>query len=88
MIIWDWIVIFLAYNFIMAIGLLIVSHTVHTGGALEHAPGWSFVNPWVIYHYNHVNWFGAFMVALWYTLLCPIGAVAYWFYRCCTVGRE
>jgi hypothetical protein len=42
----------------------------------------------VVYHYNHVNWFGAFMVALWYSLLCPIGAVAYWFYRCCTVGRE
>ena len=61
-------------------------------GALGQAEGWEFVNPSHIYKHNHVNWFGAFVVALWYSLLCPIGALCYWIYKIiytlCTVGRK
>ena len=61
-------------------------------GALGQAEGWEFVNPLHIYKHNRVNWFGAFMVALWYSLLCPVGALCYWIYKIiymlCTTGRK
>lgn len=54
----------------------------------SYADGWELVNPYWVYHYNKsVNWFGAIMLALGYAILCPIGALCYWFYKLCTVGR-
>lgn len=53
------------------------------------ADGWELCNPyWVYKYYESVNWFGAVMLSLIYTALCPIGAVCYWFYKLCTVGRR
>lgn len=59
---------------------------LHEPGALGQAKGWEFVNPLHVYKHNHVNWFGAIVVALWYNLLCPVAALCYWFYKLCTVG--
>lgn len=57
---------------------------------------WAFVNPFVVYRFNKVvNWFGAIMIALALSAVCPIGAVFYWVYKLgwlfcklCTVGRK
>lgn len=57
-------------------------------GAFGIADGFEFVNPVFIYKYNNVNWFGAIIVSLVYSLICPIGTVCYWFYKLCTVGRK
>ena len=50
--------------------------------------GWELCNPYWAYQYHHVNWFGAIILSLLYTAFCPIGAVGYWFYKLCTVGRR
>ena len=50
--------------------------------------GIEFVNPVWWYKNYRVNYFGAAMAALGCTLLCPIAAIAYWFYKLCTVGRN
>ena len=53
------------------------------------ADGWELCNPYWVYQYNKdVNWFGAFFLALLYSLACPLGAICYWFYKLCTVGRN
>ena len=51
--------------------------------------GWELCNPyWVYKYYQGVNWFGAIMLSLLYTVLCPVGAICYWMYKLCTVGRK
>ena len=57
-------------------------------GALSRAEGFEFVNPCFIYEHNYVNWFGAIVVCVVYSLLIPIGTICYWFYKLCTVGRK
>ena len=53
------------------------------------ADGWELCNPYYLYKYHEsVNWFGAIMLSLLYTALCPVGALCYWFYKLCTVGRR
>ena len=53
-----------------------------------YADGWVLANPCCVYRYNrYVNWFGATVLALGYTALCPIGALCYWFYKLCVIGR-
>lgn len=55
-------------------------------GAVESM---AVVNPIVVHKYNkRVNWFGAIVLALVFTALCPLGAAGYWFYKLCTVGRK
>jgi hypothetical protein len=54
---------------------------------------WEFVNPYYVYCYNtSVNWFGATLIALCLSALCPIGAILYWIYKIiytlCTIGRR
>lgn len=75
------------WNFFGAVAL-IFAHCLSSGGVMYMTDGWEFVNPIYIYRYNRVNWFGAIMVALVYNLVCPVGAIIYWFYKLCTVGRE
>ena len=53
-----------------------------------HADGFEYLNPCWIYQYYQVNWFGCILLFLWYSLLCPLGLVIYWFYKLCTVGRK
>ena len=51
--------------------------------------GWELCNPYWAHHYHtSVNWFGAVIISLLYTAFCPIGAICYWFYKLCTVGRK
>ena len=58
-------------------------------GFYQFANGWELCNPYWAYRYHKkVNWFGAIMLSLFYTALCPIGALCYWFYKLCTVGRR
>ncbi len=48
-----------------------------------------FCNPRVVYKYNkHVNWFGALVLSLLYSVLSPLGTIIYWFCELCTVGRK
>lgn len=48
-----------------------------------------FCNPCVVYKYNkRVNWFGALVLSLLYSVLSPLGTTIYWFYKLCTVGRK
>ena len=68
--------------------ILAVAHSVECKGAIGMADGWEFVNPIHVHKYNHVNWFGALVVAAIYNALCLIGAVIYWFYKLCTIGRD
>ena len=85
----DWeflIVIVVLWNYIGLVILLLNKNRPE--GAISMADGWEFVNPIHIHKYNHVNWFGALVVAIIYNALCPIGAVIYWFYKLCTVGRD
>ena len=58
--------------------------------SIEDTDGWALCNPYWVYKKYHqgVNWFGAIVLSLLYTALCPIGAVCYWFYKLCTVGRR
>lgn len=74
------------------LGLIILSACQdaqqNESGALGQSRGWEFVNPLYIYKHNHVNWFGAIVVALLYNLLCPAAALLYWFYKLCVVGRR
>ena len=52
------------------------------------ADGLEFLNP-VWYHRNiRVNWFGAVIITLILSLICPIASVGYWFYKLCTFGRN
>lgn len=52
------------------------------------ASGWELCNPYWYHRYYQVNWFGAIMGSLVYTLCCPACAVIYWFYKICTFGRS
>ena len=55
----------------------------------KYTDGWELCNPYWAYQYHKgVNWFGATMLSLLFTALCPIGAVCYWFYKLCTIGRR
>ena len=55
---------------------------------IEYSFGIEFVNPLVIYKETRVNWFGAFFLAAFYGMMCPICTAGYWFYKLCTVGRK
>lgn len=51
--------------------------------------GCEFVNPYWIYRYcKNVNWFGAIILALLFSVLLPVPAIGYWFYKLCTIGRR
>lgn len=57
-------------------------------GMVGKSDGLEFINPLFVYKHNKVNWFGALVIALFYSILCPIGTFCYWFYKICTVGRK
>ena len=65
-----------------------VGASCYDNGALSRADGFEFVNPCFIYKHNNVNWFGAIMVCIVYSLLMPGCTICYWFYKLCTVGRK
>lgn len=38
--------------------------------------------------FTSLNWFGTILLWLFFTAMCPIAAVVYWFCKLCTVGRK
>ena len=83
------------YKIVLLICLYIIFQVVicavivcNTGGPLGQTEGVEFVNPVWWYRNYPVNPFGAIMGALGFTILCPIFALGYWFYKLCTVGRR
>lgn len=46
------------------------------------------LNPVYVYKHRKVNWFGAICICIFISLFCPIGAIGFWFYKLCTVGRK
>jgi hypothetical protein len=64
------------------------------GFAVWAIADWNFLelnimNPYRVYQSNStVNWFGATMISLLCAILFPIGALCYWFYFLCVVGRK
>ena len=68
--------------------IVAVCHMMDFGGVFSMTEGFEYVNPIYIYKYNHVNWFGALVIALFYSTLCPVGTFCYWFYKLCTFGRK
>ena len=46
------------------------------------------LNPAYVYKHWKVNWFGAICICIFGSLLCPMGAIGFWFYKLCTVGRK
>lgn len=78
---------FLIWNVVGFI-ILGVSSTCAERGPFYMADGLEFMNPMFVYKYAHVNRFGAIVLSLFYSVLFPMGAVGYWFYKLCTVGRK
>ena len=80
--IWQWIIVFIVWNLI---GLFVCIFWLMN----KYADGWELCNPYYSHRYHkNVNWFGAIILSLVFMALCPIGAVCYWFYKFCTVGRR
>lgn len=82
MAIWEWVATFVIWNACGVVFCAIWALNKYTDGFELCNPRYSYV-----YH-KSVNWFGAIMLSLLYTALCPIGALCYWFYKLCTVGRR
>jgi hypothetical protein len=86
MLLWQiiWIIIvFQVAGLVCIVGLMSLA-----GKPLSGVEGFEFVNPLWWYRNYSVNPFGAAMAAFGFTILCPIGAVSYWFYKLCTVGGK
>jgi len=82
------IIFVIAWQFFGALLLVCIS-CLSKEGFMREFTGWEFVNPYWCYKFNkHVNVFGALMLALMFTAICPAGAVCYWFYKLCTFGRR
>ena len=77
----EWIVVFIVWHML---GLAVCI----PWGYYECTDVWALCNPYYSYRYYSVNWFGAIMLSLLYTAFCPVGALCYWFYKLCTVGRK
>ena len=61
-----------------------------------NSKGFEFVNPVHIYENSNLNVFGAIIVSILTSLICPIGTILYWLYKLfmisiyklCIVGRK
>ena len=82
-----WLFIFLGWN---AAGFLLLGLVAlcNQEGMLWNAEFVDFVNPCFVYKEKKVNWFGAIMISLSISLLCPMMLIVYWFYKLYTVGRR
>lgn len=52
------------------------------------AEGFEFVNPIFVYKRCRVNVFGAIVMTIFTSLICPYGTIIYWIYKLCTIGRK
>ena len=60
---YDWLLDIFVWN-LMGGFSLVMACCFSSGGAIDMADGWEFVNPIHVHKYNNVNWFGAFFVLL------------------------
>ena len=75
-------------GFFIWVAMQIITLDSDLTGAVGMSEGFEFINPLFVYKHNKVNWFGALVLALFYSMLCPIGTLCYWFYKICTIGRK
>ena len=76
----------IALIFVWGIGLAIDISLIARN---KYCDGFELCNPYWAYKYcKKVNWFGACVVSLIFTVLCPPAAAIYWFYKLCTWGRR
>ena len=76
------------FGFWILFGMKIIANCADLTGAVGKSDGLEFINPLFVYKHNKVNWFGALVIVLFYSMLCPIVTLFYWFYKICTVGRK
>lgn len=76
------------FGFLFLSGMKVIVTCADLTGAVGMSEGYEFVNPFFVYKHSKVNWFGALVLALFYSMLCPIGTLCYWFYKICTIGRK
>ena len=85
---WQWLVILIFWN---AVGIFIIATAVGSsnyGSAFHKIEGFEVMNPRWWYNNTNVNPFGAVICTLGFTIVCPIGAIGYWFYKLCTIGGK
>ena len=70
-------------------GLGVCAILFNTTKLVSKATGIEIVNPlWIKNNSRRLNWFGAVLVSICFTLLIPLPAVGYWIYKICTVGGD
>ena len=75
--------------FILILWSIIGASICFIWGESKHTDRWELCNPyWAYKYYKKLNWFGAIILSLFYSALCPIGAVCYWFHKLCIIGRK
>lgn len=82
----EWFVLVLGWHIIGC--LIITVFSMIDSKIICKAQGLEIVNPEFIWKQTHLNTFGCCVVATFFAILIPIGAVGYWFYKLCTAGRR
>ena len=78
------------------LGLRALIATAEEEFFIFNSKGFEFVNPIHIYENSNLNVFGAILVSILTSFICPIGTILYWFYKfiivgiykLCTIGRK
>jgi hypothetical protein len=78
-----WIFILFIWNLLGSLGVGMIIDSIFLEGNM-----WDIMNPYRVRQNSKVNWFGAVIVSLLCTVLCPVWALCYWFYFLCTIGRK
>ena len=55
-------------------------------GGLVDSDGAEFVNPIYLKKRFHINWFGAYMLALIFNVIAVSWVICYWVYKICTIN--
>lgn len=80
--------IFLGPFALSVAGFILILPLTSDNGPFSDAQGFEIMNPVWLYNHIRVNVFGAFLLALFFNLLCSWIAIGYWIYKLCTVGRK
>jgi hypothetical protein len=73
---------------LICLGIYLLAIITAILGYITDSEGIEFVNPSVLYSRFKINWFGAYFLAIVFNILDLPLAIAYWFYKLCTVGRK
>lgn len=75
-------------NILLFAGILLWSMMSFGILACAEKNDWNVMNPCYVHKNSKLNWLGAIMISLFYTVLCPVGAIGYWFYKLFTIGKK